>query len=98
MLTSSSIAGSETTATVLSGLSYFLLHSPAKYQRLVEEIRSSFTDYNDINGITTDRLPYVKAVIEEGLRAYPVVPFGLPRVSPGETVDGVFVPEGVCLH
>lgn len=64
----------------------------------MEEIRGAFTSYGEIDGISTDRLPYLKAVIEEGLRAYPVVPFGLPRESPGETVDGVFVPKGVCLH
>lgn len=94
---SDSIAGSETTATVLSGLSYCLLHYPETYKKLVGEIRSAFNTYEEITGISSDRLPYLKACVEETLRVYPVVPFGLPRLSPGETVDGVYVPEGVCF-
>ncbi len=37
------------------------------------------------------------AVILEGLRIYPPLPFALPRVVPegGDTVDGHFLPAGV---
>ena len=37
------------------------------------------------------------AVILEGLRIYPPLPFALPRVVPegGATVNGHFLPEGV---
>jgi cytochrome P450 len=47
-----------------------------------------------IDGDSTQSLPYLFAVIEEGLRIYPPVPSGLYRTSPGAMVDGHFVPAG----
>ncbi|KAF8462276.1 putative cytochrome P450 [Kalaharituber pfeilii] len=88
------IAGSETTATQLSGLTYYLLKTPDAYQRLKDEIRISFRSYWDINSLTTQHLPYLNAVIEEGLRIYPPVPIGMPRKSPGAMVAGYYVPAG----
>ena len=92
------LAGSETTATALSGIIYQLGRHPAVYERLAEEIRTSLQTYEGITGRTTDSLPYLKAVIEEGLRIYPPVPIGLPRVSPGETVDGQYIPRDTIVH
>lgn len=43
-------------------------------------------------------LPYITAVIEEGLRIYPPVAFGLPRTSPGAKVDGHYIPAGTTVH
>jgi cytochrome P450 len=61
----------------------------------VTEIRESFQNYDDIKGLPTEKLPYLKAVIEEQLRIFPAVPFGVPRYSPGEMVDGHYIPKGV---
>lgn len=88
------VAGSETTATFLSGVSYYLCREKDAYRKLAEEVRGTFSSYDEITGHATDRLPYLKAVIDEGLRIYPPVPVGMPRVSPGETVDGEYLPEG----
>lgn len=92
-----SVAGSETTATFLSGTSFCLCRNPASYKKLVDEIRGAFKSYDEITGMATERLTYLKAVIDEGLRVYPPVPMGMPRVSPGETIDGKYVSEGVSL-
>lgn len=92
------VAGSETTATALSGITYYLGRNRRVCEKLTHEIRTSFKEYNDINGRSTDMLIYLKAVIEEGLRLYPPIPIGLPRVSPGETVDGNYVPRGTVVH
>lgn len=91
------IAGSETTATGLSGTTYYLCRNRRVYDKLAREIREAFSDYSHINGRSTEALPYLKAVIEEGLRIYPPIPTGPPRVSPGETVDGHYVPKGTVL-
>lgn len=40
-------------------------------------------------------LPYLNAVIHESLRIFPPVAVPLPRVSPGEMVDGYYIPKGV---
>lgn len=92
------LAGSETTATALSGILYYLGRNAHVYKKLAQEIRTNFQSYENITGRSTDTLPYLKAVIEEGLRIYPPVPIGLPRVSPGEVVDGHYIPQGTIVH
>ncbi|KAF8249206.1 putative cytochrome P450, partial [Wilcoxina mikolae CBS 423.85] len=88
------VAGSETTAAFLSATTYYLCRTPHAYKKLVDEIRSKFATYEDITNQNTEKCTYLKAVIDEGLRSYPPLPFGLGRDSPGETVDGIFIPEG----
>ncbi|KAI0396354.1 cytochrome P450 [Xylariaceae sp. FL0594] len=92
-------AGSETTATVLSTITYHLLRFPDVYRKLKEEIRSEFQSYDQINAKSTLHLKYLNAVIYEGMRIYSPLPFALPRVVPegGDTVDGHFIPGGVTV-
>ena len=92
------LAGTETTGTALSGILYYLGRNAHVYEKLAQEIRTNFQSYEEITGRSTEMLPYLKAVIEEGLRTYPPVPIGLPRVSPGETVDGYYVPQDTFVH
>jgi hypothetical protein len=92
------LAGSETSSTLLSSLTYFLLNNPDTLKILQDEVRGAFKDLESIDGNSTSNLPYLFAVIEEGLRIFPPVAFGLPRDSPGEVVDGVYVPKGVGLE
>ncbi|QSZ37630.1 hypothetical protein DSL72_008729 [Monilinia vaccinii-corymbosi] len=92
------VAGSETTATALSGMTYFLLKQPEALRHLQEEVRSAFSSGNEINSDSTAPLSYLAAVIEEGLRLYPPVAMGLPRESPGATVDGFYVPAGAVVN
>lgn len=91
------LAGSETTATALSTVTYYLLKTPPIMKMLSEEIRGAFQKYEDITDRSTQRLPYLRAVILEGMRMYPPLPFPLPRVVPegGDTVDGHHLPGGV---
>lgn len=91
------VAGSETTATSLSGITYYLSQNALAYKALANEVRSTFSRYGDITAHATEPLPYLQAVIEEGLRLYPPVPIGLPRISPGETVDGIYIPKGAIV-
>ena len=91
------VAGSETTATSLSGITYYLCRNEHVYKKLALEVRGAFERYEQIDGRSTLTLPYLKAVIEEGLRIYPPIPIGLPRVSPGETIDGQYIPKGTIV-
>ena len=88
------IAGSETTATLLSGATYYLLTNPEAYAKAKAEVRSAFPAPGDITLASTARLPYLHAFLEEALRMYPPVPTALPRRTPpeGEYISGVFVP------
>ena len=93
------LAGSETTSTALSCITFYILQDPRIMKKLQAEIRSSFKFYGEINAQSTAPLKYLHAVALEGLRMYPPLPFALPRVVPdgGDTVDGRYVPGGVLL-
>ncbi|KAF2803086.1 cytochrome P450, partial [Mytilinidion resinicola] len=89
------LAGSETTATVLTGMTYFMLKRPETYEELKREIRTAFDSADDININAVAKLKYLNACIEEGLRIFPPAPSAHPRVAPsgGSVVCGRFVPE-----
>jgi cytochrome P450 len=91
------VAGSETTANALSGMLARLVYNPDKYAILVKEIREAFEKEEEIRYEQLSELPYLNAVIEEGLRIHPPVPTGLLRTVPkdGDTIDGLWVPGGV---
>lgn len=90
-------AGTETTATLLSGLTYYLLKNPDKLQKAVEEVRALPEEELSLEQLP--RLPYLNACFEEGLRIYPPVPVGLPRKTPkeGNPICGEWVPGNVCV-
>lgn len=91
-------AGSETTATLLSGALFLLVNHPDKMQKLADELTTAFMSDEEMKIENTDRLPYLAAVLEESLRLYsPAVP-SFPRQVPkgGATIDGGYVPAGVC--
>ena len=91
------LAGSETTASALSGMTTYLLQNPMVLQKLVKEIRGFTNEEKDFNFESVKELPYLNAVIEEGLRLCPPLPYGLPRMIPrgGDTVCGEWFPGGV---
>ena len=91
------VAGSETTATALSGILLHLLRNPEAYDKLAKEIRTSFTHESEIVAEHVSDLSYLNAVIEEGLRLCPPVALGMPRVVPagGAEVSGRRLPAGV---
>lgn len=91
------IAGSDTTATALATIVYFLTKHPQHLGRLRDEIMGTFPESDKMTNSALQSLPYLSAVIKEGLRMFPPTAFGLPRISPGATVDGHFVPTGVSM-
>ncbi|KAI0839483.1 putative cytochrome P450 [Hypoxylon sp. FL0890] len=93
------LAGSETTSTVVSTVTYYLLRNPAVYREFASEIRGAFKSSEEINEATTRDLEYLNAVCKEAMRIYAPLPLGLPREVPegGETVDGHFLPAGTVV-
>lgn len=91
------VAGSETTATTLSGVTYFLLMNPDKLKKLIAEVRGAFQKESDITIVSASRLDYMLACLDESMRLYPPVPIGLPRIVPegGRVICGRYVPEDV---
>ncbi|CAG8109311.1 unnamed protein product [Penicillium salamii] len=93
------IAGSETTATLLSGVTYLLLKNPHALSKLQEEIRSAFTKEEEITLDSCNKLEYCLAVLTETLRMYPPVAVGLPRIvdPQGDMIAGNWIPGGTIV-
>lgn len=93
------VAGSETTGTALSGILGNLLQSPDAMEKITNEIRQSFKSASEICANRVSNLPYLNAVIEEGLRLCTPVALGLPRVVPtgGAEVSGQWLPGGTFV-
>lgn len=93
------IAGSNSLTTTLTGTTNYILNSPRVHAALVQEVRSAFPDGESITIQALSQLPYLNAVIEEGLRMVTPVPLGMVRTVPqgGSTVCGHFLPGGVCF-
>jgi cytochrome P450 len=96
------LAGSETSATALSGMTYYLLTNRESLNKLTDEIRSAFAAESDITLVAAGKLPYLQAVLDESMRMYPPAPNSFLRIVPypGEVVCGRYVPGGtsVALH
>ncbi|KAH6666429.1 cytochrome P450 [Halenospora varia] len=75
------VSGSETTTTVMSGITNYLTKNPGKYATLASEIRNVFETEGDIILTSLRELPYLNAVIQEGLRICNPIPVGLYRIS-----------------
>ncbi|KIW86126.1 hypothetical protein Z517_01520 [Fonsecaea pedrosoi CBS 271.37] len=94
------IAGSETTATALSGATYLLCKHPRVLKKLQDEVRSAFMTESEINLDNVSRLPYTMAVIKEVLRIYPPTPMSNSRVTPpeGNVICGEPLPGNTYLN
>jgi cytochrome P450 len=88
-------AGADSTAVMLSTILFHLVRQPAVRKRLKEEIRERQA------GVDYQSLPYLQAVIREGLRLGMANPTRLTRIVPskstGCTVSGVFLPPGTVV-
>ena len=84
-------AGIDTTGDGLCFLLWELSRPEnARFQeRLYEELRTAD------NNTPLDKLPYLDAVVKEGLRIAPPIPMSFPRYVPsgGKLIAGYFVPE-----
>ncbi|KAL7928659.1 cytochrome P450, partial [Trichoderma chlorosporum] len=100
LLTSSSLitgAGAETTAAAMSALVFYICSNSNAHNRLVEELHSTFANEEDITLKATQQLEYLHACIEETLRVYPPINETPPRICPGDTIDGKYIPAGTAI-
>ncbi|KAK0642551.1 Cytochrome P450 monooxygenase rdc4 [Lasiodiplodia hormozganensis] len=88
------IAGTETTATLLSGLTWLLCKNPEKMAKLCAELRGRFAKGEQVTAEALARLPYLNACLEEGLRLYPPLPIGPARevCEGGNVICGEWIP------
>ncbi|KAL2021769.1 hypothetical protein VTK56DRAFT_6712 [Thermocarpiscus australiensis] len=93
-------AGSETTASLLSGATYLLLTNPDAMEKLKHEVRSSFSSADEITLTSVSRLPYMLACLNEALRRWPPAASNFVREvhEGGEIIAGQFVPEKTMVE
>lgn len=92
------LAGSETTASLLTGITYFLCTNPDALRKVQSEVRSAFTKDEDITQRSVNGLSYMLAVLNEGMRVFPPAAIGFPRIitrKGGQDVAGNWIPEKV---
>jgi cytochrome P450 len=93
------VGGTETTASLLSGMAYYLLSNPHNLHKLIAEIRGTFVNPSSITMATVLPLPYLNATINEALRLFPPLPGNLRRITPpaGSYIADKFVPGGMMV-
>ncbi|KAG6358365.1 hypothetical protein INS49_014249 [Diaporthe citri] len=92
-------AGTDTTATALTGWTYFVCTHPEVYSRLIDEVRGALVTEEDVRWEKVKDLRYLEATIHEALRLFPPSPASQQRIVPpgGATIDGYYVPAGMTV-
>ncbi|KAF2828344.1 pisatin demethylase [Ophiobolus disseminans] len=97
------LAGSDTTSAALRILLLYIMTSPRVYAKLQSEIDSVASSHAIIRDADVRQLPYLNAVVREGLRVHPPVVNIFSRVTPDEgdnvTIDGKehYIPGGTFI-
>ncbi|KAL6706318.1 hypothetical protein ACN47E_005608 [Coniothyrium glycines] len=93
------VAGSETSATLLSGAIYYLATHPHWLTSLQHDLDTAFPTDSHITFDTVKPLKRLTAILTETFRLYPPVPTSLPRVvnPSGATLSGAVLPAGTQL-
>jgi len=89
------IAGSDTTATAIRATLLHILTNPHVLFGLLAEI-AEFSPSSPIQDAEARKMPYLQAIIKEGLRIFPPVTGLSSKTTPpgGDTLNGHFIPEG----
>ena len=98
MLMSTISGAGDTTATALTAILYLLFKHPQKLMKLEKELRHAKLDriptFKQVS-----KLPYLHAVVREGMRLFSSPTFPIERRVPlgGATIAGMFFPEGTSV-
>nr|XP_010941087.1 cytochrome P450 89A2 [Elaeis guineensis] len=93
-------AGTDTTSTALQWIMANLVKHQGIQAKLLEEIeRVVGKDEKEIKEEDLQRMPYLKAVILEGLRRHPPAHFVVPhKVTEDVTLDGYLIPRNASIN
>ncbi|KAB8256643.1 cytochrome P450 [Aspergillus pseudonomiae] len=96
------VAGSDTTSISLTGILWALMKNPTAMTKLraeVDELYESGNVSDPVSFAEAGRMPYLQAVIKEGIRLHPATGLPLSRVVPkgGATIAGRYFPEGTVI-
>ncbi|RYP26778.1 hypothetical protein DL767_007910 [Monosporascus sp. MG133] len=96
------IAGFENTSSVIRSTMLYLMTTPLVYQRFKTEIMRVVRDGKASSPIMFEeakKIPYLQAVIYEGIRMRPPAPGLYPKSVPpeGDVIHGKFIPGGTAI-
>jgi len=93
------LAGTETTASALTYLFYFLAANPDKQELLRNELHSLVQNGEDFDIRDLQDASYLNGVINETLRLWPPVLSGIQYVTPPEGINigNTFIPGNVTV-
>lgn len=95
-------AGADTTSTALTAIFYYSHKDPKIVAKLKREIDEAFEQGKLVYPIRfadANRLPYLRAVVNEAMRIHPSTGMSLPRVVPGGGVEicSKYFPAGTVV-
>ena len=90
-----SLAGSDTTATAIRDILLYLITNNRVLRNFLKEI-STHTPSSPIKESEAKIMPYLQAIIKEGLRLWPPVTGLMSKTVPpgGDSFNGIFIPGG----
>lgn len=98
-LGSNIVAGFDTTAATMAATMYFLIKNPRVIARLREDIAALGPLSSPVTFKQAQELPYLHAIIQEGMRLHSAAGLPLERVVPagGAELSGHFLPAGTVV-
>ncbi|KAK3100869.1 hypothetical protein LTR53_018877, partial [Teratosphaeriaceae sp. CCFEE 6253] len=96
-------AGSDTIASTLRAIFYYLFKTPESLEKLLDELRDAQRTGKLSAPLPTwpqcQALPYLNAVIKEALRLNPALALPMERIvpPPGLQIGDVFLPPGTIV-
>jgi cytochrome P450 len=93
-------AGTDTTSTGLQWIMAELVKNPSIQDTLYKEISATTgDDQEEVSEEDVNKMPYLKAVVLEGLRKHPPAHFVLPHTAAEDTeVGGYLIPKGATIN
>ncbi|KAF0928777.1 hypothetical protein E2562_010656 [Oryza meyeriana var. granulata] len=93
-------AGTDTTSTALQWIMAELVKNPSIQSKLYDEIKSKTgDDHEEVSEEDTHNMPYLKAVVLEGLRKHPPGHFVLAhKAAEDMEVGGYLIPKGATVN
>ncbi|OEL17381.1 Cytochrome P450 89A2 [Dichanthelium oligosanthes] len=93
-------AGTDTTSTGLQWIMAELVKNPAIQEKLYNEINAATDDdKEEVSEEDVHKMPYLKAVILEGLRKHPPAHFVLPhKAAEDMEIGGYLIPKGTTVN
>ncbi|RBQ67894.1 hypothetical protein FVER14953_13512 [Fusarium verticillioides] len=93
------LAGADTTATAIRATLLYIISNPRVVQAMRAEIDNSKLSHPIVTDAEARAMPYLQAVIKEGLRIHPPVVGLMSKEVPqgGDTFKGQYLPEGTKI-